>query len=76
MRAAAALADSVAATLRLGRALVSERRPVDLTGLDRVVGRLCAGVLDLPPEQGAALRPRLIALRDDLDRLSAALPKP
>jgi hypothetical protein len=72
LRETEALADSVSATLRLSQALLAGRRHVDLAGLDRVVGRLCAGALDLPPEQGRTLRERLIRLHDELEKLSDA----
>ena len=71
-----ALADGVAATLRMTRVLIDQHRQVDLTGLDRMVGLLCARALDLPPDQGRQLRPRLTAILEDLDQLSDALPKP
>ena len=59
--------------LRMTRALVAGGRNVDLMGLERQVGLLCAKSLDLPPEQGRALRPVLINLLADLDTLSSAL---
>lgn len=76
LTAAEELADGIAATLRMARALVDSQRAVDLGGFDRMVGLLCARALDLPPEQGRALRPRLIALLADLDGLSQAIPPP
>jgi hypothetical protein len=76
LTATAALADGVAATLRVTRALVDSNRAVDLAGFDGMVGLLCARALDLPPEQGRVLRPRLVALRDDLDALAVALEPP
>ena len=62
--------------LRMTRALVAGGREVDLMGLERQVGLLCAKTLDLPPEQGRALRPVLINLLADLDQLSSALRGP
>ncbi|KAA5611116.1 hypothetical protein [Rhodovastum atsumiense] len=70
---AQALTESLAATLHLARALVAARRNLDLAGLDQEAGRLCAAILDLPPAEGLALRPRLISLLADLDALSADL---
>ncbi len=67
------MADAVAGTLRVARALVEARRVVDLTGLSDAVGRLCAAVLDLPDAQGRALRPRLQAVLAELDVLDAAI---
>jgi hypothetical protein len=46
---------------------------VNLDGMDQMVGRLCARCLDLPPEEGRLLRPRLAELLSDIDALHAAL---
>lgn len=71
--AVAGLADQVAGTLRLAGALARGGRRLDLAGLDQMIGRLCAQALDLPPDQGRRLRPRLAALLADLDRLATDL---
>ncbi len=76
MREVERLADGVAATLQVARGLLQACRQVDLAGLDRMVGLLCARLLDLPHEQGLALRPRLIALQGELDWLEAAMRRP
>jgi hypothetical protein len=60
-------------TLGIARSLVQAGTLVDLTGLDAEMGYICARTLDLPPEEGRALRPILIGLRADLDALSGAL---
>lgn len=60
-------------TLSIARSLVQAGKLVDLTGLDAEMGYVCARTLDLPPEQGRALRPLLIGLRAELDALSGAL---
>ena len=70
---AATMAEAACGTLRMARALVESRRPVDLAGLQDSVGRLCAASLDLPPEQGRALRPRLAAVLAELDALEQAM---
>jgi hypothetical protein len=75
-RRSEALADGVSATLQITRALIEARRHVDLTGLDQMMGLLCAQTLDLPPDQGRSLRPRLIELLHELDELTKALPAP
>ena len=59
--------------LRMTRALVAGGRRVDIGGLERQVGLLCAKSLDLPPEDGRGLRPMLIGLLTDLDALSTTL---
>jgi hypothetical protein len=73
---ARALAEGVSATLRIARGLIEGHRQVDLAGLDAMVGLLCARTLDLPPEQGRALRPRLMLLLAELDGLTGALAPP
>jgi hypothetical protein len=67
------LADRIAGTLRMARALALNRRDIDLDGLDNEVGKLCARALDLPPDQGRQFRPRLVGLLADLDALSIAM---
>jgi hypothetical protein len=49
---------------------------VDLSGLEGMVGLLCARVLDLPPAQGRGLRPLLASLLAELDELNGALAPP
>ncbi len=65
--------DGATSTLRVARGLLEGGRRVDLEGLDRVIGVLCARALDLPPDEGRAVRPRLALLLADLDALSLAL---
>ena len=64
------LAQQTQRTLSLARTLVATGRRVELVGLDRSVGFLCAKALDLPPEQGRALRAELITLLAELDSLT------
>jgi hypothetical protein len=71
--AARGLGGDLIRLLQMTRALASVGRSVDLTGLDRQVGLLCAKALDLMPEDGRTLRPMLIGLLADLDALSATL---
>ena len=52
--------------LRLADALVQAGRPVELGGLDRQVGLLCAQSLDLEPPGGRDMRPSLMELRHQL----------
>jgi hypothetical protein len=66
------LLEQLGGVLRLARVLAAARRPLDLAGLDDLAGRLCAAALDLPPEQGRALRPALTDLLGELDALVAA----
>ena len=69
------LADDVARTLMVARVLARHERAIDLRGLDGMVGLLCAKTLDLAPETARAMRPRLLALRAELDALAALLPE-
>ncbi len=69
---AALLLERFGGLLMLARALAAAGRPLDLTGLDELAGRLAAASLDLPPEQGRALRPRLHGLLAELDALALA----
>jgi hypothetical protein len=67
LTATLAMADSIGASLATTRGLLLAGRRVDLSGLNDLCGRLCARSLDLPPEQGRMLSPRLRMLRDGLD---------
>ena len=68
-----ALATELTRTIDLARELTELGRAIDLTGLDRQVGLLCAKSLDLPPDDGRRIRPRLIALSGSMEALSRAL---
>jgi hypothetical protein len=65
------LAQAIAGTLRMARGFLAAGRQVDLTGLEDLVGLLCAKTLDLEPEQGRQMRVVLIELRRELDTLSS-----
>ncbi len=67
------LAQAIAGTLRVARALAASGRRVDLAGLEEPVGLLCAKSLDLPPDQGRQMRIVLIDLRRELDALLETL---
>jgi len=69
-------AEAVAAMLRLARGMLDSGRRIDLAGMEQMVGRLCARCLDLPPEEGRAMRPSLAALLAEIDALNASLPTP
>ena len=68
-----ALAEQVRHTMAVARGLLTGGRRVDLTGLDRGVGLLCAKALDLPPDQGRAARVELLRLVAELDSLGIAM---
>ncbi len=68
--------DGAAKTIQLARALADARRPIELSGLDEMIGLLCARLLDLDYSEGRGLRERLVALERDLAALEARLPPP
>jgi hypothetical protein len=68
-----ALAEELTTMVGVARTLVEANRAVDLTGLDGQVGLLCAKSLDLPPDEGRRIRPRLIALSGSIEALSRTL---
>jgi len=67
-----ALADGLARLLATTLARAHAGRAVELDGLDRMIGLVCARALNLPPHHGRSLRPRLIDLLAELDRIRAA----
>lgn len=73
MRAVIAMSEDLGRTICIARALVEHGRTVDLVGLDRGIGLLCAKALDLPPETGRLVRPHLVALLGQADSLTEAL---
>jgi hypothetical protein len=70
------LAEELRKTTDLARALAESGRAIDLTGLEHDVGLLCAKSLDLPPDEGRRVRPRLIALSGAMEALSRVLATP
>ena len=56
-------------TLHLALALMQSGRRIDLTGIDRQVGILCAQSLDLPPVLGREMVPCLEQQIAALDQL-------
>jgi hypothetical protein len=65
--------EELRALLVVSLALAEAGRPLDLAGLDAATGRLCAAVLDLGPELGRRLRPRMVALLEAIGPLEAAI---
>ena len=76
LRMAVGMSEGLARTVCIARVLVENGRTVDMTGLDRGVGLLCAKALDLPLNIGRNLRPQLIALLVAVDQLKEALHAP
>jgi hypothetical protein len=56
--------------LRVAGALVQAGRNVDLAGIDRQIGLLCAKALDLPTPDGRKCHRQLVELRDQIDALT------
>jgi hypothetical protein len=73
MDAVRALANELLRLVSAARALVEAGSEIDLANFDNEVGLLCARILDLPPDEGRLLRPRLIALSGSVEGLSRAL---
>jgi hypothetical protein len=73
MDAVRALAGELMKLVGVAVALVEAGRNVDLASLDSQVGLLCAKTLDLPPDDGRRVRPRLIALSGSVEALSRAI---
>lgn len=68
--ASKSLASSLSGTVEVSKALVRSGRQLDLSGLDVLVGLLCAKALDLAPEEGHVIRTELISLRTMLSDLA------
>ena len=73
VQAAVGMAEGLARTICIARLLVANGRTVDMAGLDRGVGLLCAKALDLPPDAGRGLRPTLLMVLNEADQLTEAL---
>ena len=71
--AVVSLAQGLARTACIARALVQHGRTVDLAGFENGAGLLIAKALDLPPESGRTVLADLLALRDEVDLLTAAI---
>ena len=67
------LAARLSRTIGVARALASNGRTVDLTGLEDGIGLLCAQTLDLPTEEARPLLPLLHDVLTEVNALSAAL---
>jgi hypothetical protein len=70
------LAERLARTIAVARALILAGRMVDLAGIEDGIGMLCAKALDVPSEQARALLPALYDLRAQVESLTLALRPP
>ena len=73
LQTALAMGDGLMRTICIAQLLVEHGRTVDMTGLDRGVGLLCAKALDLPPGSGRSVRPHLLSLLAQVDELTQVL---
>jgi hypothetical protein len=64
---------SLAASVDIARRRVDGGDIVELRDLDRAVAEICTAVGYLPMSERPALKPSLVALIDELDKLSATL---
>ena len=65
--------ERLSASVAVASGLAAAGRQIDLTGLDAVAGVLCAQVLDLSPQEGAAIRPALVALNGRMAALAGTI---
>jgi hypothetical protein len=68
--------EAMEATIAVADALATERRGIDLAGLEDEVGRICMASLAAPRSTVPAVRARLEGLLRRLDQLRAALAPP
>lgn len=69
----ASLSKTLHDTVNIAAGLAAGGRRVDMAGLDRSVGLLCAKALDLPPVEGRAACGLLFSLLNRIDALGVAL---
>ncbi|HLI13167.1 MAG TPA: hypothetical protein VKY65_16360 [Alphaproteobacteria bacterium] len=65
--------EGMMALVTTARQIIADGRAVDLGGLQERMARVCDDVLALPAEKAAGFRARLIALLDEVDRLTGDL---
>lgn len=73
LESAISMAEGVARTICIARALVEKGRTVDMAGLEHGVDILCAKALDLPLDAGRMLRPTLIMVLEEAENLTETL---
>ena len=55
------------------RGFVADGKVVDLAPLEQEIKRICDSITELPADQNAPLRPVMVALIDDLEKLAAEI---
>lgn len=68
--------EAMQSTVSVAEALALGQRRIDLAGLENEVARLCTAALAVPKDSVPAVRAKLEALRNALDRLQAGLAGP
>jgi hypothetical protein len=69
----AAAVDALTQTLVLARVLVQSGMAIDLSGLDREIGDLCADAVALPRAEGRDMATPLADLLAEVDQLERAM---
>lgn len=64
---------NVGSIIAAARGLIAKGQSINLQPLEREVKRLCDEIIKLPSMQNAPLRPVMVALIDDLDRLAGEM---
>ena len=57
----------------VARGFVADGKVVDLETLEQEIKRICGNITALPANQNAPLKPVMVALIDDLDKLAAEI---
>ena len=65
--------DGVRGLIQLARGMADAGRRVDLSGLEGLVGRLCARSLDLMPDEGRRMALLLAGLLTEFDALHGVM---
>ena len=73
LEATAMIVETMAATMLMARALLVAGHRIDLDGVEREVGDLCAEAVALPRDEGRRLRPALQQLLREVEALEADL---
>jgi hypothetical protein len=66
-------AEKVASLVTAARRLLGEDKLIDLSALEDKVGALCLAIQAAPREDTRELKPSIVAILEDLDRLEAEL---
>lgn len=73
LEATTMIVETMAATMLMARALLVAGHRIDLDGVEREIGDLCAEAVALPRAEGRRLRPALQGLLSEVEALEADL---